>query len=172
MKSPARFVDGVVALRTVRSGDHAVRLHSLRNRALYVAPIRLGLGAVWLVAAHLAGVSTASTLLACGGGVFVIAFVALNDPRMAFAGRREPAPVPPGAVFATPLEQALAATMPSTLGLAVLAALALVWQPVLTALLGGITAGLAVAGILSAFRVDPTLWWDRTGGLYRRERGA
>jgi hypothetical protein len=152
----------------VRSGDHAVRLHSRRGHALYVAPIRIGLGALWLTVAHLAGITTASTLLACGGGVFVIAFVAFNDPRMGFASSVEEAPVPAGAVYASPLEQALAATIPSTLGLTVLAALAVAWAPMLTALLGALTAGLGVAGLLRAVRLDPTLWWDRAGGHYRR----
>lgn len=115
VKPPAGLRNGVVALRMSRSRDHAVRLHSLRNHALYVAPIRIGLGALWLGGAHLAGVSSASTLLACAGGVFVIVFIGLNDPRM---------------------------------------------------------AGLGVAGILRAFALDSTLWWDREGGVYRREHGG
>lgn len=172
VKPPAGLRNGVVALRMSRSGDRAVRLHSLRNHALYVAPIRIGLGALWLEVAHLAGVGSASTLLACGGGVFVVVFIGLNDPRMAFAGMPEPSPVPPDAVYATPLQQALAATIPSTLGLTVLAALALAWEPILTALLGAITAGLGIAGILRAFALDSTLWWDRAGGVYRREHGG
>lgn len=147
---------------------HAVRLHSLRGAALYVAPIRVGLGALWLAVAHLAGVTTSSTLLACGGGVFVVAFVAFNDPRMNFASAAEVAPAPPEAIYATPVEQALAATMPSTVGLTVLAALSVAWAPILTTLLGALTAGLGVAGLLRAFRLDPGLWWDRDGSVYRR----
>ena len=65
---------------------HAVRLHSLRGRALYVAPIRVRLGALWLAVAHLAGVTT----------------------------------------------------------------------------------GFGVAGLLRAFRLDPGLWWDGDGSVYRR----
>jgi hypothetical protein len=172
VRSPSSFTNGVVALRSMRNGDRAVRLHSLRGQALYVAPIRIGLGALWLVAAHLAGVTAASTLLACGGGVFMIAFVAFNDPRMGFARDVEAAPVPTGAVYATPLEQALAATVPSTVGLTVLAAVAVIWEPMLTALLGAISAGLGIAGLLRAFRVDPTLWWDRAGGVYRRDHNV
>jgi hypothetical protein len=51
----------------------------------------------------------------------------------------------------------------------VLAAIALVPQPVLSVLLGGISAGLGVSALLNVPRADPTLWYDRrTGRLYRR----
>ena len=65
--------------------------------------------------------------------------------------------------------QAFAATLPSTAGLAVLALITLVPQPTLTALLGGICAGLGVAAALSLPRIDPALYVDpRSRILYRR----
>ncbi len=144
-------------------------LHSIRMRSLYVAPIRLGLAVVWFFAARAAGVGQPSAALAGAGGIFVIVFVAFNDPRGRFLPDREPGPVPPEAGFARPLRQALAATLPSTVGVSVLAAVALAFQPVLTALLGGISAGLGVTGLLSVARSDPALWFDRkTGIVYRR----
>lgn len=45
---------------------------------------------------------------------------------------------------------ALRATYPSTLGLALLAAISLVFSPVLAAVLAGVIAGLGVAGIFAA----------------------
>ncbi|HVU77389.1 MAG TPA: hypothetical protein VHC67_07395 [Gaiellaceae bacterium] len=144
-------------------------LHSVRGQALYVAPIRIGLGIVWYLLARLAGLGQASALLAAGGSVFVVVFVWFNDPRTAFRLDRAPAPAPPDAVYAGRLRQALAATVPSTVGVSVLAAAALAWKPALTAVLGGISAGLGVAGLLHALRADPTLWFDRRGkGVYRR----
>jgi hypothetical protein len=109
---------------------------------VYVAPVRLGLAVVWFFAARLAGLERASDVLAFGGGIFVIV---------------------------GPLEQALAATLPSTVGVSALAAASLAWEPVLTALLGGVSAGLGIAGLLYAVRADPSLWFDpKTKTVYRR----
>jgi hypothetical protein len=59
--------------------------------------------------------------------------------------------------------------MPSTVGVSVLAAAALAFQPTLSALLAGICAGLGVAGALTALRADPRLYVDpKSGALYRR----
>jgi len=44
----------------------------------------------------------------------------------------------------------LRATYPSTLGLALLAAIALAFSPILAALLAGVIAGLGVAGIFAS----------------------
>jgi hypothetical protein len=54
-------------------------------------------------------------------------------------------------------------------GVAVLAAIALVPQPTLAALLAGVEAGLGVAALLSLGRVDPGLYVDpQTRVVYRR----
>jgi hypothetical protein len=145
-------------------------LHSLRGHLLYVAPIRIGLGVVWLLAGRAAGVASAGALAAFAGGVFMTVFLMFNDPRVAFLRRTEPEPLPAGGfVFASPLHQALAALFPSTVGLSVLAAIAIVPQPVLSVVLGGISAGLGITGLLNVPRADPALWYDRrTGRLYRR----
>ena len=144
-------------------------VHSLRDRALYVTPIRFGLGVVWLFAARLAGAPPDGALLAFVGGAFAIAFLLLNDPRSRFLRRPEPVPLPDGVQVAPRLQQALNATLPSTLGVSVLAALVVVPRPMLAALMGGISAGLAVAGGLSGLRTDPSLYADpKTGVVYRR----
>jgi hypothetical protein len=146
-----------------------VTLHSLRDRALYVTPIRVGLGVLWLVAARIAGAPATGALLAFGGGAFLIVFSLFNDPRARFLRRAEPRPAPAGVEVAPRLTQALGATMPSTVGVSVLAAIAVVPQPTLAAFLGGISAGLGVAGAFSALRADPMLLVEpRTGILYRR----
>jgi len=146
-----------------------MRLHSLRNHSLYVAPIRIGLGLLWLALSRVAGLTQASAVLAFGGGLFVIVFVAFQDPRVAFLRAGEPEPAPPDAQCAGVVEQALAATIPSTLGVTVLAAIAIWFQPVLAAIMGGISAGLGVAGVLRVWQVPADLWFDRrTKVLYRR----
>jgi len=146
-----------------------VTLHSLRDRALYVTPIRLGLGIVWLVAARLAGGPPTGTVLAFAGGALFTVIALFNDPRAAFLRREEPQPAPEGVRVAGKLEQALRATMPSTFGVSVLAAMALVIQPTLAAILGGISAGLGLAGLLYGLRADPGLYVEpQSGVVYRR----
>lgn len=144
-------------------------LHSLRDRALYVAPIRLALGIMWVAAARLLGAPATGALLAFGGGAFVTVFSLANDPRARFLPRREPKPAPADASVAGPLRQALVATLPSTAGVSVLAAVALAFKPTLAAVLGGVSAGLGVAGALYALRADRTLYLEpRSGVVYRR----
>jgi hypothetical protein len=146
-----------------------VSLHSLRDRALYVAPIRVVLGAVWLVAARIAGSPATGALLAFAGGTFVIVFTLFNDPRSRFLRRPEAKDAPADAAVASPVRQALHATLPSTVGVSALAAISLAFQPTLSAFLGGISAGLGIAGALYAVRADPALYVEpRSGVVYRR----
>jgi len=146
-----------------------VTLHSLRDRALYVTPIRIGLGVVWLAAARAAGAPATGAALAFAGGALVTVITLFNDPRAAFLPRQEPLPAPADARVASRLQQALRATMPSTFGVSVLAAMALLVQPTLTAVLGGISAGLGVVGALYAWRADPALFVEpHSGVVYRR----
>jgi hypothetical protein len=144
-------------------------LHSLRDRALYVTPIRIALGVVWLGAARIAGAPGTGAVLAFAGGVFLIVFTLFNDPRSRFLRRGEARSAPAGASVAGPVRQALHATLPSTVGVSALAAVALVFEPTLTAFLGGISTGLGVAGALYAMRADPTLYVEpKSGVVYRR----
>jgi hypothetical protein len=146
-----------------------VTLHSLRDRALYVTPIRVVLGAVWLVAARAAGAPGTGALLAFAGGAFVTVFTLFNDPRSRFLRRADPKNAPAGTTVANPVRQALHATLPSTVGVSALAAVSLAFQPTLAALLGGISAGLGMAGALYALRADPSLFVEpKSGVVYRR----
>ena len=144
-------------------------LHSLRDRALYVTPIRLVLGAVWLLAARIAGASGTGALLAFTGGAFVIVFTLFNDPRSRFLPRGEAKDAPADVLVASRVRQALQATLPSTVGVSALAAVSLAFEPVLSAFLGGISAGLGIAGALYALRADPALYVEpKSGVVYRR----
>jgi hypothetical protein len=146
-----------------------VTLHSLRDRALYVTPIRVVLGVVWLVAARIAGTNGTGALLAFAGGAFLIVFTLFNDPRSRFLRRGETKDAPADAAVASPVRQALHATLPSTVGVSALAAVSLVFEPTIAAFLGGISAGLGIAGALYAFRADPSLFVEpKSGIVYRR----
>jgi hypothetical protein len=145
-------------------------VHSIRDRALLVIPIRIALGLVWLAAAPLAGAGRGPAMFAFVIGLLGILIAIFQDPRRRFA-RSEPEPLelPPDAVVAPAWRQALAATLPSTVGVSVLAAIAVVPQPTLAALLGGVCAGLGVATLLSLSRIDATLYVDpRSRVFYRR----
>lgn len=147
-----------------------MRVQSLRLRLALVAPIRLALGAGWLVAARVAGAAPGPAYAAFGIGAVAVAFVALNDPRARLL-RRDPQPVPDGVAVALDprWRHALSAVFPSTVGLSVLAAIATSLQPVLAALLGGASAGLGIAAALTLPSVDPGLLVDaRTTVVYRR----
>ena len=145
-------------------------VHSIQERMLLVIPIRFGLGLLTLVAAVLAGAARGPALLAFVLGLLGIAFTIFNDPRARFLRREiEPLPLPADAVVASRARQAFAATLPSTLGVTALAAIALVPRPVLAALLGGVCAGLGLAALFSLGRVDPALYVDpKSDVVYRR----
>jgi hypothetical protein len=146
-------------------------LHSYRDRTLGVIPIRFVLGGAWVVAAVVTGLATAPALLAFAVGLLVITFAALNDPRARFLRNAEPFRAPPEAIIAPRWRQALAATLPSTVGVSVLAAIALVPEPTLAALLGGVSAGLGLAALISVWSIDPALYVDpRTRMTYRLAR--
>jgi hypothetical protein len=147
-----------------------VTVHSFRERTLLVIPIRFGLGLATLLAAVVAGASWGPALLAFVLGLLGIAFTIFNDPRARFLRRDiEPLPLPPEAVVAPRARQALAAMLPSTVGVTVLALIALAPRPVLGALLGGVCAGLGLAALLSLGRIDPSLYVDPASDIvYRR----
>jgi len=144
-------------------------LHSLRDRALYVTPIRVVLGGVWLAAARIAGAPGTGAVLAFASGTFLIVFTLFNDPRSRFLRRSEARDAPDDALVASRVRQALHATLPSTAGVSALAAVSLAFQPTLSAFLGGISAGLGIAGALYAVRADPSLFVEpKSGVVYRR----
>ena len=92
-------------------------VHSLRTRTLLVIPIRLVLGVSWLVGARLAGARGGPALLAFVVGALGIAFLIFNDPRSRFVQAEvDPLALPPGTPVAPRWRQALAATLPSTVG--------------------------------------------------------
>lgn len=145
-------------------------MHSIRDRALGVAPLRLVLGGFLLVVARAAGADNGPSLLAFVVGVFGIVFVIFNDPRARFLRRDvQPLDWPTDARIAPLWRQALAATLPSTVGVTLLALVACAFRPTLGALLAGVCAGLGVAALLSLTRIDPALYLDpKNDAIYRR----
>src|SRR5690348_10576174 len=143
---------------------------SVRLRLLLIGPIRLALGIAWLLAARAVGGSTGGTLLAFAAGAFAMAFLVPNDPRARFRrAAGDPAPLPVDASVAPAWLHAVHAAMPSTVGVSVLAAVTLAFEPTLTGLLAGILTGLGLVALLGAYGSDARLYLDpRTGSLFRK----
>lgn len=136
-------------------------VESVRLRLLLIAPLRLSLSIVWLVAARASGGSGGGTLVAFACGSFALVFLATNDPRARF--RRvpdEPEQLPADVGVAPAWLHIVHAALPSTVGVSVLATLALAFNPTLTALLAGMLAGLGLVALLRGYGVDPALYVD------------
>jgi len=149
-----------------------MRLQSIRRRAALVIPIRAGLGIVWLVAAIVAGAGAQPALIGFVIGALGCAFALLNDPRSRLLhGKREPSPYPDDGVLDSALRHIWTALLPSTLGVNILAAVAIVPQPELTAILGGVSAGLGLAALIalpSAYAREE-VFVDRQGTIYTKQ---
>ena len=146
-------------------------VESLRLRLLLVAPLRLALSVVWLVAAWAAGAPGGSAYLAFVAGVFASMLLVTNDPRARFRGAGgPPEPLPADARVAPAWAHAVHAALPSTVGVSVIAAVSLAFKPTLAALFAGILAGLGGAALLVLFRgLDPRLYIEpRRGTLFRK----
>lgn len=140
-----------------------VRL-SLRARVL--APIRGGLSALAVVAAVLDGATPGSALLAWAFGAIMVSLVLAGDPR----GRRArtPEPLPGEAVAESWAQIARTDVLPSTIGVALLAAVALLFDPVLAGILAGILGGMALMTVVS--RLQVAVAERKLGGVLYVER--
>ena len=118
---------------------------------LFVAPVRLALGAGGLVAALIAGADVAPALFAFALGAFGFGVSLVTADRV-FAGGTKALPAPPH-VLESRLSTLAAAVWPSTVGVAALLVISLGVNATLAALLAGIEAGMGVAGLLSAMRI-------------------
>jgi hypothetical protein len=146
-------------------------VESVRLRLLLIAPLRLALGIAWVLATRADGARSGATLIAFIAGAFASAFLVANDPFARF--KKDPhkaAELPAHATVAPAWLHVVHAALPSTLGVSVLAALGLVFQPALTALLAGLLAGMGVASLVAVYGIDGRLYLDpRRGSVFRRE---
>jgi hypothetical protein len=136
-------------------------VYRVTHQRLALSAIRLGLAAVGFVGSILAGADgrAAGVGLALGAAICGLALV--TDRRWLLLGAPSAEPLPEDARRA-PLGRAVAEGMlPSTAGVAVLAAASLVFEPILTAVLAGILAGMGIVSLVSG--VEVVLWERRTG---------
>jgi hypothetical protein len=136
------------------------RVADARTRLLLITLIRIALGVAMLFVTF-AGDARPRTLgLAFLVGAIFVAFAALADRRaLLLREQKEPEPLPDGFARDSNWRVALMAAFPSTVGLAVLSAIALAaGNDVLGATLAGGVAGLGVA---SLFGLGAVLAWER-----------
>ena len=149
-----------------------VRVAPVRARLWIIAPVRLLLGAAALAASLVGGVNGRPALIGFGAGALFTAFTVVSDRRsLFFADRERPGPLPEGAVHQPWWRTALDASIPSTMGLAVLSVIALATHhAVLAAILGGALAGLGIAAVMAA--ADLRAWERREGACLYLEGGG
>jgi len=148
-----------------------MRIAAIRERLIVVGAIRIVLGAVWVGAARAAGAATGVALLGFAFGTIGLTLAALADPRHRFlATQREPESAPADAVCDSWLRLAWDAVFPSTVGVSVLAGVALFRSTALAAILAGALAGMGFAALVSAVRV--AVREGQEGGRLYEERGS
>jgi uncharacterized membrane protein YfcA len=135
-------------------------LVDLRRYSLPIVPLRLVLGFLFLGAARLAGVDPGPAARLFGLGALLFALTMLLSPRRRTFWVRagEATPIDVAAPIAAWAWTIARSTYPSTLGVTGLAALALPFDPDLTAVLGGILAGMGGVGAVFAIEL---LQWER-----------
>jgi len=129
-----------------------------------VALVRLVLGVIFVVAALLRGLGGGPAVLATLAGAFLLAVIALGQrSRAGSTDFEEALAVPPDAGFDAGWVGVVLACVPSTIGVSVMAVLALVVSPALAAVLGGVLIAL---GILAAS------FWKQLTARERREQAT
>lgn len=159
---PDRTRDGPPASSTSAAAPTVYRVGPQR---LALSSIRLGLGALGFAASTVTGAEAdaAGVGLALGAGVACLAL--LTDRRWLLLGRPTVAPLPEGAHRVRLSRSVASGMLPSTAGVAVLAAVSLAFEPILASLLAGILAGMGIVSLASW--VEVVLWERREGaGLF------
>jgi hypothetical protein len=135
------------------AGQPEIRLARVSTQLLVLTPIRLVLGLAGLGAAALLG-PRGPALLAFAVGAVGAAIALSADPRYSRDRLGEVPPVPAGVDYFSKGELAATGVLPSTVGVAVLTAIALFFDATLAAFLAGVLGGMAVAGFIAWLNLD------------------
>ncbi|HEX6724888.1 MAG TPA: hypothetical protein VF073_06555, partial [Gaiella sp.] len=131
------------------------------HQRLALSGIRLGLALLGFLGSILAGADGAAAGVGLALGAAICGLALVTDRRWLLLGKPKAEPLPED-VRRAPLARAVVEGMlPSTAGVAVLAAASLVFEPILTAVLAGILAGMGIVSLVSCVEVG--LWERRTG---------
>jgi hypothetical protein len=136
-------------------------VYRVSEQRLVLSCVRLGLGALAFAGAVLAGADVAAAGVGAGVGAAVCALALLTDRRWLLF-RAPSAETLPADARRAPLARAvLSGMLPSTAGVAILAAVSLAFEPLLAAVLAGVLAGMGVVSLASW--VEVVLWERRAG---------
>jgi hypothetical protein len=117
---------------------------------LVVAPIRFAVAVVLVAAARLDGLAGSATLLSFAAGALVfVAFLAGTRGRRQ-AAEPLPVPVPLRASYAPWWVAGLRASLPSTVGLTCLGAIALSFSAALAAVIAGLLLAIGIVALVTA----------------------
>jgi hypothetical protein len=129
------------------------RLVPVLTRQLALTTVRLALGALALAGAFLAGAERAPGTAGFAFGAGVTTIMLLSDRRSLLLGRATPEPIPADAERERWQRYVAAGLFPSTVGVSVLAVVSLAFEPVLSAVLAGVLAGMGAAGALGSLQI-------------------
>ena len=133
--------------------DTAPSVVGASQQLLVLVPIRLALGVGGLGAALALSSRHGAIALAFALGTFAAAVVLAADRRFALRALEQPVPLPRDAHIVSLAEAAASGVLPSTVGVSVLAAIALAVNRTLAGLLAGVVAGMGLAGLTAWYRV-------------------
>jgi tellurite resistance protein TehA-like permease len=136
-------------------------VYRVTHQRLALSGVRLGLAVVGLLGSVAAGAETAAALVGVAVGAGISALALVTDRRWLLLGAPSAEQLPDGARPASLARAVASGLLPSTVGVTVLAAAALAFQPILTAVLAGILAGMGIVSLVSAIEV--VLWERREG---------
>jgi hypothetical protein len=130
------------------------------HQRLVLSGIRLALAGVAFAGSIVAGAEgrAAAVGLALGAGICALALV--TDRRWLLLGKPTAEPLPQDVRRASLARAVAEGMLPSTVGVAVLAAASLVFEPILSAVLAGVLAGMGIVSLVSC--VEVALWERRT----------
>ena len=146
---------------TSEAPDVAPRLVSVSLRSLSIGPIRIALGVAGLIAVvTLTDLRLEVAVRQFFVGAIVFSFIAVaSESRRAAAGwTSDPPPPPPNARYESAVRTALDAAFPSTVGVAVLMVAALFVDVRVSAILGGLLAGMGLAALVVGVQLAV---WER-----------
>jgi hypothetical protein len=136
-------------------------VYRVTHQRLALSAIRLALAAVALVGSIAAGAEAAAAGVGLALGAAICGLALVTDRRWLLLGKPEAEPLPDDVRRASLARAVADGMLPSTAGVAVLAAASLAFEPILTAVLGGILAGMGIVSLVSCAEV--ALWERRTG---------
>jgi hypothetical protein len=150
------------------SPGHSPTVVPLALRARVLAAIRGALAALGGMAAVIAGVPAETVFLGWVFGAVIVSIILAGDRR----GRvnEDPRALPDDAIAESWVEIARTGVVPSTVGVAALTVVSLLFNPAMAGILSGILGGMAIMTMVSAAQV--ALAERRFGGALSLDRAT